>query len=566
MLGIWRRAAAGRVGAFRAVAAQPALRRLQLAGGCVYAGEAIATVAFGVLAYRTAGPGGVAVLVTAQMLPAALLSPVVAGWGERYDRERFVVAVDAARALIAAAAAGLAVVGVPRVALFTLAAGLTVAGAASSPGRRGLAPLLVRSPAELTAAGVVASVVQAAAQTVGPLAAGVIFVFAGAPSVLAVAALCHGLAAAIETRLPSTADVAVRPTAGERLRPSRSLRDGFRIVEADVQLSLASLLFAAKNLGRGALSVLLVTVPLAVLGLGSSGVGWLTAAVGAGGVSGGLVAAWLVGRRRLAWPMALGLALWGLPLLGLAARPHLAIAIVGLVIVGVGNTLTDVAGYTLIGRWTRDDVLGRVYGLHEAVRAVAICAGAGLTAVVVNTAGARWALTAAGSCLALCSAAGSVKARRETSFELPERVLALESNPLFGWLTPVGLERLAAKVVPREVVAGDLLLREGDPGDCAYLLAEGELVADRNGREIGRIEPGSVAGEIALLNDTARMASVRALRNSRLFRIDRDEFLAAATGNAASRSAAADLVGERLAVANISAGAPNVVGDSSGHV
>jgi Cyclic nucleotide-binding domain/Major Facilitator Superfamily len=557
MPGVWRTAATRRVGAFHAVAAEPALRRLQLAWGAAYGGEAIAAVAFGVLAYRAAGAGGVALLVAVQMLPAAALAPVLSSWGERHRRERFVVGVDAARALTAAGAAGLAVVGVPRVALFVLASGLTVAGAASTPGRRGLTPLLVRSPSELAAAGVVTSVVQAAAQTVGPLAAGVVFVFAGAPTVLAVAALCLAFGAVMETRLPSTADVAVRPAAREPSRPIRSLSDGVRVVEAEVNLKLAVLLFAAKNLGRGALNVLLVTVALALLGLGSSGVGWFTAAVGAGGVSGGLVAAWLVGRRRLALPMAFGLALWGLPLLGLGARPHLGTAIAGLVIVGIGNTFTDVAGYTLIGRWARDDVLGRVYGLHEAIRAGAICAGAGLAALVVETAGVRYALAATGALLVLCSAAGAVGARRETTFELPDGVLPLlESSPLFGWLTPVGLERLAALVVPLEIGAGDVLLRQGDPGDCAYLLAEGELVADRDGREIGRIEPGSVAGEIALLHGADRMATVRAVGRSRLFRIDRDEFLAAATGNAGSRSAAADLVGERLAAADVASHAP----------
>src|SRR5262245_57372167 len=227
---IWWSALATRVAAFRAVAAEPALGQLQLAWGCSYAGEAIATVALGVLAYRAAGPGGVALLVAVQMLPAAALAPVLSGWGERHRRERFVAAIDATRALIAVAAAGLAGLGVPRPALFALAAGLTIAGAASSPGRRGLAPLLVRSPAELTASGVVVSVVQAAAQTAGPLAAGIIFTFAGAPTALAVAALSYAAAAVIETRLPSTAEVAVRPTAHGRSHPIRSLHDGLVIV------------------------------------------------------------------------------------------------------------------------------------------------------------------------------------------------------------------------------------------------------------------------------------------------------------------------------------------------
>lgn len=125
-------------------------------------------------------------------------------------------------------------------------------------------------------------------------------------------------------------------------------------------------------------------MPLAVLDIGSSGVGWLTAVLGAGGVLGGLAATGLVGRRRLIPPMAAGLALWGLPLIAMGGFPYLAAATVGLAVLGAGNTVTDVAGYTLVGRSARDDLLGAVHSLHEAVRAVAIVVGSALTPAVVE--------------------------------------------------------------------------------------------------------------------------------------------------------------------------------------
>ena len=539
-----------RLEAIRSVAAEPALRRLLLAWGCSYFGEAIAAVAFGLLAYRAAGASGIAVLVAVQMLPAALLAPVLARWGERHDRERFVVGVDASRALLAVAAALLADVGVTHAGLLALAAALTVATVASSPSRRALPPLLVRSPAELTAAGVVASVVQAAAQTVGPIVAGVILTFEGSVLVLGVAAAGFVLAAVIEAGLPSTAHLAVRPLTASPARPLRAVREGLEVVAKDVNLRLTAWLFAAKNLGRGSLNVLLVIVPLELLGLPSSGIGWLSAAIGLGGVSGGMVAALLVGRRRLVGPMAAGLALWGLPLLVLAEHPVPGVALAALVVIGIGNTLTDVAGYTLVGRFARDDVIGRVYALHEAVRALAICAGAGVTAWIATAANVTWAVAATGVFLALTAGAGWVAGRKEHTLELPAGVLQLlRSNALFAWLPPLGLERLASLVVPLELRGGDLLLREGAPGDCAYLLAEGELVADTGGIEIGRIHPGDVAGEIALLHEARRMASVRAVNDSRLLRIDRDEFLTAATGSLSARDAADQLIDRRLAAA-----------------
>src|SRR5262249_7822412 len=152
--------------------------------------------------------------------------------------------------------------------------------------------------------------------------------------------------------------------------------------------------------GRGAVSVLIVVVPLELLGLARSGVGWLTALVGIGGVVGGFAASRLVGRTRLVPEMALGLALFGLPLAALAARPTVARAGAAFSAAGMGNTLMDIAGYSLIGRSARDDLLASVYGVHEALRAAGYTLGAALTAGLVELAGARAALVCAGSLLA----------------------------------------------------------------------------------------------------------------------------------------------------------------------
>jgi hypothetical protein len=532
----------------RAANSRPALRRLQLAWGGSFAGEAIAAVAFAVIAYRSAGASGIAFLVAAQMLPSAVIAPLVTAGGWRLERERLVLAVDVVRLVIAATAAALSEAGAPREALFALAAALTVGTAVSNPPRRALLPLLVGSPSELTAAGVASSVVQAAAQTAGPVLAAILFTITGSGVVLAVAAVCFGAAALAEAGLPSTKDVAVRPRRVERTLVT--LSRGVRTVRSEPDLLLVTSMFAGKNLARGALNVLIVLIPLELLGLGSAGVGWLTAVAGAGGVLGGVAAAALVGRRHLLAPMAAGLALWGLPFLALAALPHLPIAILGLLVLGVGNTVTDVAGYTLIGRSARDDVLASVYAVHEAVRAIAITAGSAVTAAVAELWGTTPALAVAGTGLVLSAGVGAFFRRYETVLDSrPEQLQLVRANPLFGWLPPVALARLVARLVPVEIAAGATLIRQGDPGDRAYLIAEGELVAERDGREIGRLAPGAIVGEIALLHDAPRMASVHAVTDCRLLAIDRDEFIAAATGNATARDESARLVEGRLAEA-----------------
>ena len=118
--------------------------------------------------------------------------------------------------------------------------------------------------------------------------------------------------------------------------------------------------------------------------------------------------------------------------------------------------------------------------------------------------------------------------------------------PLLGWLPSVGLERLATKLAPLEVAAGDVLLREGEQGDRAYVIERGSVRVSLEGREIGRLGPGDLVGEIALLRSVPRTATVVAETDLRVLALDRSEFLVAATGAPDARAAADVLVDERL--------------------
>src|SRR5215468_3971969 len=103
----------GRLGPFRAVWANPALRLVQASWAGSYAGDAIIAVAFGVLSYEAAGSKGVAFLVGSQMLPAAFLAPLISAATRKIPRERLVLIIDTIRALVAVIAAVLAAVAVP---------------------------------------------------------------------------------------------------------------------------------------------------------------------------------------------------------------------------------------------------------------------------------------------------------------------------------------------------------------------------------------------------------------------------------------------------------------------
>ncbi len=531
---------------FGFVRKSPPLRRIQIAWAGSFGGDAVVAVAFGVLAYEADGARGVAILVAAQMLPAAILAPLVSAATHRISRERLLLAIDLVRSVIAATAAGLAAAHAPTWILLVLAATLMTATAVSNPARRALVPLLVSAPAELTAAGVVSSVVQATSVTLGPALAALLYLTTQSWTVFAAAAAFYIAGGLAESRLPSTAGISI--LLPHSSQPSLGFRDGFDAVRANTQLKLAAAMFAAKNVARGALNVLVVVVPLQLLGLQASAVGLLTAAIGVGGILGGLAAAGLVGRRRLAGPMALGLAAWGAPLLALGIEPGFAVALAGLAVLGGGNTVTDVAGYTLIARSARDDLLTRVLGVHEGIRGFAITLGSAVTAILINLTSVRVSLALVGAGVGLMAALAGARRQIEPAAEIsPDDFALLRRNPLFGWLPPVALERVALTLSDVELGAGDVLMRQGEDGDRAYLVAAGELTVERDGEEVARVAPGAIVGEIALLHAVPRTATVRALGPARLLAIDRDEFLAAATGGATAREAAAELVAGRLA-------------------
>ena len=102
---------------------------------------------------------------------------------------------------------------------------------------------------------------------------------------------------------------------------------------------------------------------------------------------------------------------------------------------------------------------------------------------------------------------------------------------LFAGLNRVALAKLAARLVPVPLTRGADLFRQGDPGDAFYLVARGEVgVYVDTGAEIGEsriavLRPGDPLGEMALLTNSPRSATIRAETNGELLRLDRPRFL-----------------------------------------
>ncbi len=256
----------------------------------------------------------------------------------------------------------------------------------------------------------------------------------------------------------------------------------------------------------------------------------------------------LVGRARLAAPLLVGAVLWGLPLVAISVWPNVGVAVAALALVGVGNTLVDVAGFTMLQRIAPDDVLARVFGVVETVFYLAIGVGSLLAPLLVETAGVRWALVVVGLFLPVLVV---VLARRivgidaEAVVPLHELEL-LEMLPMFAPLPELALERVARQLVPVTAEAGFEVVTQGDEGDRFYVIDEGRFDVLIDGQQVNTLGRGEGFGEIALLRDQPRMATVVSRTPVKLYALEREAFLAAVTGHTESKEAADALVVSRL--------------------
>ena len=200
-------------------------------------------------------------------------------------------------------------------------------------------------------------------------------------------------------------------------RPIDALMGGWSELRTNSDMTVIVGCFIAQLLVRGLLGVLLVSVSFDLVDLGSSGVGWLGAAMGVGALVGALASVALTGRRRLGGPFAAALAVWGFPIAVIGLFPNKAVALASLAAVGVGNALLDVSGFTMLQRLGNDRALGRVFGVFFTIGIAVAGIGSMVAAVLVDAFGLRPVLVGAGALLrpsrSCCSrgSAGSTRGR-----------------------------------------------------------------------------------------------------------------------------------------------------------
>ena len=530
--------------AFRRVFANRRVRKLFVAsigsqlGGWAYA------VALPVYAYHAGGARAVGILFFARFVFGAVAAPWLGFVVDRLSRRQLMLWTDIARAGIFAGMTVVAATGGNAYAVYVLAIASTVLAGAYQPAQAALVPSLVDTPEELTAANVVSNTISSVGMFAGPALGGVLLALSGPTAVFAFNGALLVWSAAFVVQLPRDPP----PERPERPHLLSELTAGFTTVFGKPALRVVIGLTGAQTLTSGALEVLLVVLALQLLHSGNAGVGWLNAAIGVGSFVGAFVVAAIASRRRLATAFAFGIVLSVIPIALTAAVSTLGLALLLFGFVGAGSVLEEVAGITLLQRSAQNEVLGRVFAVSETVILGALALGSLLAYPLISWLSPRGALVATGLSVPVLLLPLLPSLRRidnEAAIEV-EPLELLRKIAIFTQLPEPILERLAAGATAISTAADQVVVERGEAGRYFYAIASGRVAVELDEGETRELGPGEGFGEIALLRDVPRTATVRALEPLRLFAVERDDFLAAVTGHAPTLAAAETVVMSRL--------------------
>jgi MFS family permease len=518
--------------AIRAAAASPSLRRLLLSYLAFCITEWCFWVAPLVWAYDVGGVRAASLMSVVELVPTALLAPVVAGWCNRMRRSRALIAGYVAQA-VTLVVLGVALIAAPPVLVYAAAALTCIANSATRPVHYAILPDIAETAEELTASNAMSSGAEAVAAFIGPLATGLLMVpwgpggpvLAGAGLVSLAALLVLPLASGMTRSTPAT-DADEGPA--------------WRGLVRDPTARMFGVLTFAENLLLGALDILIVVLALDLLGLPQSGPGLLNSAVGVGALVGTAITVVLVGQRRLTPAIVVGAIVAGVPvaLAGFAQTTALAVLLVA--VAGGGRLFYGVGSWTLLQRSISDRMLVTVFGLLESTMSAGMACGAVLAPVLISLTGTSGAFVVVGLLLpvtALVCVPGLRRADRHSQVA-PEDVARLMGVPFLKLLTPLVVERLVREQTRLSTPPDTWLVREGDAGDAFYVVESGRLEVTHDGTLLRELGPGEWFGELALLRDVPRTASVRSLTDVALVVLGRDAFLAAVTGTPRSVEAA----------------------------
>ena len=465
------------------------------------------------------------IIGAARILPYVVLSVPAGIVADRFDRRMVLLVTDVARGLIMLALAAAVVVGASPFVIVALAVLATCFSTFFNPAIAALLPTLVDED-DLGPANGAWSTLDNVAFIIGPALAGILLAQGNLALAFFINAVTFGIVSVILWRLPVSTRGDPTVEAGASEENDEPAVTGWRGLIRGMVGPLT--LDAANSFVSGGINVLVVLIAVETLSEGEAATGWLQAATGVGGVVAG-IAAGMLAARRLQLPLVLGGVTGAVGLAWLALAGDLLIAMIAIGIGVAGLLMLDVVNTTYIQRTVPNEQRGRAMGLLQTSSAIVYMAGSFALPVAASLVGVPTVLIGSAAIVVIGVGAALLIARTAAPpVPVDPARLRLLEHPIFTGLSVPRLEAAASQMVPVSVVAGQPIIREADPADRFYLVDSGtfRVTQQRDGEEVElrELEGGAVFGEIGLLRNVPRTASVTAITDGLLYSLEAEEF------------------------------------------
>ena len=368
--------------------------------GCWVTAEWASLIAVSVVAYDAAGPAGVGLAGAARVVPAAVLGPFAGAVADRLPRPLVLASVHWSWGLISLSLAWVAAGGAPLAVLLAVVGVGSLTSSVFKPCLNALVPQVVAGPKELIAANSTYAAIEATGTIVGPVLSGLLLTLLEPQATFLALAVLFLAAGLVSLRI-STAYQPARPAPAAGLRRLTATLSGFTVLFQPAILPVSAL-FRGQTVMRGLLNVFVVV--LAMQDEASGRVGSYFAAIGVGGLVGAAATGRAGGGARNARWFGLGISLWGGAVLAIGLHPSPATAYAALAVLGLGNALADVHGYTLLHRLVPDHLAGRAWSAHWSCSAASVALGSLAAPVLIGALGIRGAMLLSGAALVLACA------------------------------------------------------------------------------------------------------------------------------------------------------------------
>jgi hypothetical protein len=526
----------------RAAFATPELRRCQLAVGTAQVVEVALLVAVSVHLFDRSGATVVAAVGVVITVAPAIATPLLTAAVSRTSPGRGLAACLAVASVGVGSTTALVVSDGP-IGLVLLTAATTGVATGSVRAIVGsLLPSLLRDPAALVATNTAASMIENLGTVAGPMLAGVAIATVGPVPLLWV---LTGVVATV------TVTVGTMPAPTVVRRPASNLLagvgEGVRVLLGTPPARLVTLLVASQTVVRGAVNVLVVVLSIERLGVGEGGVGLLLGMIGVGGLIGLPIGARAVGAGRRGRTLAVALLLWGVPLIGVGVVTTDVVVVALFTVVGVGNTLVDISSDTVLQRALPAGSLPRALGVHEALLLAGRATGAALAGPLLLVVDVEVAFVVVGALLPVVVAvAGRALGRLDETMRTRDAGVALlPLNANFSPLVLSTVDQLARTARTIAYAPGEEIIIEGAAGHDVHVIESGEAEVRRGAASVAVLGPGEVFGEMALLDDAPRNATVVARTDVVTRSLGREDFLRTLSADEDARTAASRLAEER---------------------